>query len=71
MPPQVGIFISELSFRGYSGVFINQLLDYAAIILPSAKEGLKDCLNPVKNFSGLPPCLGFNKPNLELLIRFL
>lgn len=43
MPPQVGIFISELSFRGYSGVFINQLLNYAAIIfLPSAKDGLND-----------------------------
>ena len=54
MPPQVGIFISELSFRGYSGVFINQLLDYAAINLPSAKEALKDCLNPAKNLSGSP-----------------
>ena len=71
MPPQVGIFISELSFRGYSGVFINQLLDYAAIILPSAKDGLNDWVKPPKNFSGDPPCFGFNKPNRELLIRFL
>ena len=54
MPPQVGIFISELSFRGYSGVFINQLLDYAAINLPSAKEELNEDLNPEKNFSGVP-----------------
>ena len=71
MPPQVGIFISELSFRGYSGVFINQLLDYAAIILPSAKDGLNEALNPEKNFSGDPPVLGLSNPNLELLIRFL
>ena len=71
MPPQVSIFISELSFRGYSGVFINQLLDYAAINLPSAKDELNDDLNPEKNFSGLPSCLGFNNPNLELLIRCL
>ena len=55
MPPQVGIFISELSFRGYSGVFINQLLNYAAINLPSANDGLNEDVNPEKNFSGFPP----------------